>query len=87
MTGSIYILKSQKTHKYYIGSTKNIEKRLYEHNSGQTKSTKNGIPWQLVFSQVFDSVQLARKIEYKLKKLKNRKILEKIITEGIVKLR
>jgi putative endonuclease len=42
---TVYILFSSKTQKFYIGQTQNIENRLFEHNSGETKSTKGGIPW------------------------------------------
>ena len=35
-----YILKSEKTDRYYIGYTSDVEKRLTNHNSGKNKSTK-----------------------------------------------
>jgi len=41
-----YILKSEKTGKYYVGSTENFENRLKMHNFGKVKSTKNSKPWQ-----------------------------------------
>jgi len=50
-----YILKSQKTGKFYKGHSQNLHQRLALHNSGKTKSTKNGIPWQLVFFECFKS--------------------------------
>jgi putative endonuclease len=89
MKGYLYILKSLKNGKYYIGSTDNLERRLIEHNSGSEKSkfTKNNRPFELVFSQEYESLKIARKIEYKLKSFKSRKIIEEIIKDGICNLK
>ena len=46
MTG-VYIIKSVKNSRYYIGSTIDIDRRLKEHNSGKVFSTKGNIPWEL----------------------------------------
>ena len=40
----LYILKSNKIEKFYIGQTNNLEKRIFYHNNGYSKSTKPGIP-------------------------------------------
>jgi len=44
-----YILYSNKLDKYYYGQTNNLLRRIGEHNSGVTKSTKAEIPWEIVF--------------------------------------
>ena len=44
----VYILYSNLEEKYYVGQTNNIEDRLFRHNSGFVKSTKLGLPWNLV---------------------------------------
>jgi len=75
----IYILQSRKNNRYYIGSTENIERRLNEHNEGRVKATRYLQPLELKFFHPFEKIREARQIEYKLKKLKNRKIIEKII--------
>jgi len=81
MNGFVYILESQQNKTYYIGSTNNLERRLDEHNSGKVKYTKNLRPLELKFFKKYDSLTEARKVEYKLKKLKRRDIIEKIIKE------
>lgn len=78
----VYILQSEKSGRYYIGSTNDLNRRLIEHNSGQTKSLKYLIPMKLVFSQEFLSVREVRKIEQRLKKFKNKDIIERIIKDG-----
>ena len=82
----VYILKSQKNLRYYIGSTNDISRRLRQHCKGDVKATMNIRPLELVFFQNYDQLAIARKIEYKLKKLKNKNILERIIKEKAIKL-
>jgi len=44
----VYILESIKdNHKIYIGVSRNIEKRLIEHNTGNVPSTKPYVPWKI----------------------------------------
>ncbi len=45
----VYILYSERFLRYYTGFTTHIERRLKEHNSGKTKSTKPYRPWKLLF--------------------------------------
>jgi putative endonuclease len=36
-----YIIQSEKSGRYYIGHTENIEARLERHNAGKVTATKN----------------------------------------------
>ena len=45
----IYILKSEKDGQFYTGYTKDLQKRLIQHNNGEVKSTKNRSPLKLVY--------------------------------------
>jgi putative endonuclease len=40
----VYILRSARDNKLYIGSTDDISHRLLQHNSGEVDSTKNRMP-------------------------------------------
>jgi len=82
----VYFLQSLKNQRYYIGSTINLEKRFDEHNKGLVKAIKYLRPLRIVFFQKYLFIRDARRIEYRLKKLKNRNIIERIIDEGIIKL-
>lgn len=84
--GTVYILKSLVNGRYYIGSTNDLERRLFEHNHGKTKSIMFSRPYELVFKQVYASITEARRVERKLKKFKSRIIIEKIIKEGFIHL-
>jgi putative endonuclease len=77
----VYILESQKNKKYYIGSTDDIDRRIYEHNIGKVFSTKNTRPWVIKVFIECSSLHEARANEYKLKKYKRRDILEKVIRD------
>lgn len=48
-----YILYSKEFTKTYIGHTQNLEKRLIEHNSGKTKSTKPYRPWEIFYFEKY----------------------------------
>ena len=63
----VYILKSSKDQKLYVGTTDDLDKRFERHNKGQVKSTKNRRPLMLVFSKKFDTLSDARKYEWMLK--------------------
>ena len=63
----VYILRSEKTNKYYTGSTQNVSERLMEHNAGKSKSTRGGIPWHLVYFREYGSRVEAVRAEKQIK--------------------
>lgn len=67
---TVYILKSEKTNKYYIGHTIDITDRLKRHNNGSSKYTKKFIPWELVYSEEYNTKSKAYKREMEIKKYK-----------------
>ena len=75
----VYILKSSKNGRYYIGFTENVEKRLIYHNTRQVLSTRSYAPYELAFKKKFNSTYAAREAEQKLKKLKRKDYLDKIV--------
>ena len=68
----VYLLKSEKTSKVYKGSTADLQKRFYEHNSGKTPSTKLDRPWKLIYYEAFTDKRNARREELFLKGDKGR---------------
>lgn len=44
----VYILQSEIENKIYIGITDDVQRRLKEHNAGDSKYTKSFRPWWLV---------------------------------------
>ena len=76
----VYILLLS-NNQYYIGASSDIEHRFIEHRQGLVKSTRYKKPIKIIFSQQFSSIKLAKQVEYRLKKLKSRKIVEEIIED------
>ena len=63
----VYIIKSEKDGSYYTGMTKNLRKRLKEHNEGKVKSTSFKNPYILVWYCAFPSKEKAIEFEKYLK--------------------
>jgi len=49
----IYVLYSLKDHKFYIGYTVNLKRRLTQHSQGEVTSTKNRRPFKLIHYEYF----------------------------------
>ncbi len=75
----VYILKSLKNGRNYTGSTNNLERRLFEHNSGQTKYTSKAGPFELIYKEIYNTKLEASKRERFLKTGKGRKFLKEIL--------
>jgi putative endonuclease len=75
----VYILKSEIDGRLYKGQTIDIEKRLKEHNSGKTKSTKGYVPWKLVYFEKFGTIEEAVLREKFFKTGSGRELLKKIL--------
>ena len=72
-----YVLRSTSFNRNYIGFTTNLERRLNEHNSGKTKSTKPYRPWVILFSEKFDTKTEALRREKFLKSGQGRDYIKK----------
>jgi len=75
----IYVLISEKTGRRYVGMSKDPEKRLIQHNSGFTKSTKAYRPWKIVYQEGFETLVEAVNREKYLKSGVGREFLDKIL--------
>jgi putative endonuclease len=74
-----YIIKSQKTSRYYIGPTGNLKDRLKRHNSGYVHSTKNGVPYKLVYWESHQNRQKAYRREQQIKRYKGGEAFKKLL--------
>ncbi|PIY93657.1 MAG: excinuclease ABC subunit C [Candidatus Magasanikbacteria bacterium CG_4_10_14_0_8_um_filter_32_14] len=63
----IYLLKSQKDNKYYIGFSSNLKKRFEQHITGKVTATKNRRPLELIYYEAYQTEYSARLREKKLK--------------------
>ncbi len=67
----VYVLRSQPTGRYYVGTTNDLHRRLAQHNAGGTASTKAYRPWVLAHWEAFDDIPTARRREQQIKAWKN----------------
>jgi len=75
----VYILKSLKDGRLYIGQTNNVNERIQRHNDGRVNATRNRRPLELIHKEIYNSRTDAMKREKYLKSLKSSKyILENI---------
>ena len=63
-----YLIRSKShTDQTYIGFTKDLKKRLHDHNSGYSKHTSKFMPWELITYHAFLDEKRAREFEHYLK--------------------
>ncbi len=80
----LYIIQSESTGKFYIGHTRDVERRFQQHNnhrypgSASTKRMKG--PWTLVYTEEYATRSEAMTREKEIKLWKSRKAIERIIT-------
>lgn len=63
----VYILQSLKDRFFYVGLTRDLQKRLDQHNGGKVDSTRNRIPFDLVYWEGYLNFRDASKREEYLK--------------------
>ena len=73
----VYLLMSKKTNQWYIGSTKDMQKRILSHNAGKNRSTKHGAPWEIIYCEISLHQKDARAREKYLKSGMGRRYLKK----------
>ncbi|MCX6730362.1 MAG: GIY-YIG nuclease family protein [Candidatus Roizmanbacteria bacterium] len=78
-----YILENNVSHRHYIGSTNDLDRRLGEHNRGQTKSTRQKGIWGLIYKEEFATALAAKQREQVIKSYKGGSAFKKLIA-GIV---
>ncbi len=66
----------------YIGSTTDLEKRMYQHRNHLAGWTKRGTEWRLVYKEEYKTYSEARKRETWMKTGVGREYLKKLLSEG-----
>jgi putative endonuclease len=76
---SVYVLRSQSSGRLYVGYASDVTQRLGQHNHGISKSTKNRGPWELVYSEEFETRIEAMGRERRLKTGRGREELKRTL--------
>jgi putative endonuclease len=76
----LYIIYSPSADKFYVGHTDDLDRRLFEHNSGQTRYTSNiASDWRVMYRETFPTRSDAMKREREIKSKKKRSYIEWLI--------
>ncbi|MGB3922096.1 MAG: GIY-YIG nuclease family protein [Minisyncoccia bacterium] len=73
---TVYVLEDNER-KYYKGVTNNLKRRLTEHVGGHSKTTSRMSGIKVVYTEVYDNFNEARKRELYLKSAAGRRFLKK----------
>jgi putative endonuclease len=79
MTYFVYIIQSLKDGTYYIGSTRDLTKRLERHNQGRSTYTKGKKPWKLLHSEKHPDRSRASIREREIKSRKSKSYIEALV--------
>ena len=79
---AMYIIRSKKTDRYYTGHTDEVKRRMVEHNAGMSKYTMRDRPWELMYTEYYETRSAAMKREKEIKSKKSRKYIEELIKAG-----
>ena len=80
----VYVLKSKKDSNLYVGHTNDIKERFSRHNSGEVRSTRSRRPFEIVYTESFDTRAKARWRERFFKTAWGKKTLFKLIEKKVV---
>ena len=80
MFSYIYILRSKKDNKFYIGCTNNLKERIRKHNEGKVFSTKIRAPLVLIYYEAYLHRKDAEDRERFFKTGWGRQYIKKILT-------
>ena len=75
----MYILLSQSSGRYYVGSTTDIDRRVSEHLRSHSLATRGRGPWTLVYQEEFPTLLEARRREFQVKAWKSAKLISRLI--------
>ncbi len=75
----VYVLQSMVKKYHYVWMTNDIERRLQEHNTWKTKSTKAYAPFALIYKEVVNDSKQAREREKFLKSWFGRKFIKELL--------
>lgn len=78
----VYVIKSLKDNKLYVGYTNNLKNRFNEHNKGLVNSTKARKPFKLLYYEACNILEDAVKREKALKTGYGRAYLKRRISEN-----
>jgi putative endonuclease len=81
MSAYVYVLKSERNGRYYIGSTDHLIRRYHQHASGQVHTTARMLPVQVAGWREFETLATARQAERALKDKKSQVYVDRFLRD------
>lgn len=78
----VYILKSLKDKRTYVGYASDAQRRLKEHNAGRVNATKNRRPLTLLMVEECETIKIAKNRELYWKSGGGRRKLKDFFIKG-----
>lgn len=79
----VYVVRSKKDGRLYIGSTDNVARRLREHNRGKTRSLRHRRPLEVIYVEEFINADDGRRREKQLKSFNGGEALRRLLAGGV----
>lgn len=81
----VYVLLSSKDGEFYVGYTKDLRRRLREHNAQKNFSTKLGLPLFLIYAEACLNEEDAKRRERYLKTSQGRRFTKSRLRKFLYK--
>ncbi|PRZ23459.1 GIY-YIG nuclease family protein [Flavobacterium granuli] len=75
----VYILFSESKNRFYIGFTSNLDARVIRHNQKSKGFTGNTNDWKVVYTEKYETKEIARRRELQIKSWKSRIKIQELI--------
>ena len=79
----VYVIRSRKDGQLYIGYSRDIKRRLAEHNDGRVPATVNRRPFAVLYCELFANQKDAMQRELYLKSGWGRKYLQRTLSNAL----
>ena len=76
---AVYILQSESSGKFYIGSAVDLPRRLEEHQRNHSPYTRKRGPWILKYSEDHSTLAEARRRELQIKSWKSHRSVQDLV--------
>ena len=86
MAHYLYILRSLKDGRLYVGETRDVRRRLVKHNAGLVQSTRHRRPLELVAARRFPDRRAALTYERFLKTLEGSTEKRILVEQGVIEI-
>ena len=83
----VYVLQSKVNSSLYVGYTKDLRKRLQEHNRGYNFSTRAYKPWKVIHYEAYINEEDTKRREHYLKTSQGSRLLKRMLKEYFYSLR